>query len=488
VGPLDPMPEKVIQFGEGNFLRAFVDWMINRLNRKGLFHGSVVVVQPIEQGIADVLNEQDGLYTLYLRGLQDGSRTESREVITSISRAINPYREYSAFLECAHNPDLRYMVSNTTEAGIAYVPEDQPKSQCPKSFPAKAAAFLYERYRHFSGDPSKGMRILPCELVNDNGTELKKGILQYCRDWDLEDGFRDWLEKECSFYNTLVDRIATGYPREEAEEMTQYLGYEDQLIDTGEVFHLWVIEGDPALEEELPFQKAGLHVVRTDNQLPYRKRKVRILNGAHTMMVPAAFLYGFDTVKECVENPVTGGLMRKGIFEEVIPVLDLPQEETGKFAEEVLERFANPYIRHMLLGITLNCVSKYRVRVLPSLLEYIRQNKKQNNKIPSVLSFSLAALIVFYRSTRLEGDRLIGMRDEKPYPIRDDLPVLKFFAKVWEEYDRFQDPVKLTHEVLARKDFWGKDLSEVQGLEDAVAHYLSTILVLGVQKATEAVL
>ena len=487
MGPLDPMPEKVIQFGEGSFLRAFVDWMINRLNGKGLFHGSVVVVQPIEQGMADALNEQDGLYTLYLRGLKDGSRAESREVVTSISRAINPYREYSAFLECAQNPDLRYMVSNTTEAGIAYLPEDQPKDQCPKSFPAKAAAFLYERYRHFSGDPAKGMRILPCEPINDNGTELKKVILQHCRDWELEDGFRDWLEKDCSFYNTLVDRIVTGYPREEAEEIAGYLGYEDQLIDTGEIFHLWVIEGDPALEEELPFEKAGLHVVWTDNQQPYRERKVRILNGAHTMMVPAAFLYGFDTVKECVENPVTGGLMKKGIFEEVLPVLDLPREETEKYADEVMERFANPFIRHMLLGITLNSVSKYRVRVLPSLLEYIRRNRKQNNKIPSVLSFSLAALIVFYRSTRLEGDRLIGMRDEKSYPIRDDLPVLKFFSKIWEEYDRFQDPVKLTHEVLARKDFWGRDLSEVQGLEDAVAHYLSTILVLGIRKATEAV-
>jgi tagaturonate reductase len=488
VGSLESMPERVIQFGEGNFLRAFVDWMINKLNGQGLFKGKVVIVQPIEQGLVDVLNEQDGLYTLYLRGLQKCKKVESKEIITSVSRGINPYKDYDEFLKCAHNPDLRYMVSNTTEAGIAYLKEPMPQGKCPTSFPAKVTAFLYERYQHFDGDTSKGMMILPCELINNNGTKLNEIIQQYIEDWNLGDGFRKWLADSCKFYNTLVDRIVTGYPREEIDDITKYLGYEDKLVDTGEIFHLWVIEGDQSLKEELPFHKVGLNVIWTDNQQPYRERKVRILNGAHTMTVPAAYLYGFDTVRECVEDPVTGGFMKKGIFEEVIPVVDLPEEEKKEFAEDVLERFANPFIRHMLLSITLNSVSKFKVRVLPSMLDYY----KQKDEIPSALSFSLAALIAFYRGTRMEDGKLIGQRDmenseSNTYHIQDDLPVLEFFAQAWKEYDASQNTAELVRKVLSNQDFWEMDLTSIPGLEKLVVDYLNSIINSGIRKAIQEV-
>ncbi|NLA85177.1 MAG: tagaturonate reductase, partial [Clostridiales bacterium] len=341
--------------------------------------------------------------------------------------------------------------------------------------------------KHVSGDSSKGMMILPCELIDNNGAELKRIILKHIEDWNLEDGFRQWLDSSCKFYNTLVDRIVTGYPRDEIDEITRYLGYEDKLIDTGEIFHLWVIEGDQSLREELPFDKAGLNVIWTDNQQPYRERKVRILNGAHTMAVPASYLYGLDTVRECVEDPVTGSLMKKGIFEEVIPVLDLPEEEKMQFAEDVLERFANPFIRHMLLSITLNSVSKFKVRVLPSLLDYINRQ----HKIPSALSFSLAALIAFYRSKELRNGQLIGIRQvedgssakSNEYPIQDDRPVLEFFADAWKAYEDSGDAAGLVRKVLSNKDFWDTDLTGFSGLEAAVNEHLNNILDYGIKEA-----
>lgn len=477
VGTLKSMPERVIQFGEGNFLRAFVDWMINDINEKQLFEGKVVVVQPIPQGLASMLNEQDGLYTLLLRGIQKGEIVEEKQVITSISRAINPYEEWQDFLNCATQPEMRFMVSNTTEAGIAYASEKQPKDKCPVSFPAKVTAFLYERFKAFNGACDKGMIILPCELIDRNGDELKKIVLRYADEWGLEPDFKTWIENNNYFLNTLVDRIVTGYPGDEIEEITKNLGYKDKLVDTGEIFHLWVIEGDKKLAQELPLEEAGLNVIWTDDLTPYRTRKVRILNGAHTMTVLAAYLYGKDTVGECVKDPVVRSFMEKGIYNEIIPILELPGEEKQEFAAAVMERFANPFIHHLLLSISLNSVSKWKVRVMPSLLEYV----ELKGDIPHVLSFSFAALLAFYRGTEIKDNTLYGLRSDQPYPIKDDMEVLEFFAELWGNYDG--DIGALCSLALGRKDFWDEDLNEIPKMTETVAMYLKDILDNGMDKA-----
>lgn len=285
---LTAMPEKVLQFGEGNFLRAFVDWMIEQMNRKGHFNGRVVVVQPIEQGLVDFLNQQDGLFTLILRGLEKGRIVESKEIISSISRGLNPYTHWHDFLGCAENADLRFVVSNTTEAGIVYNDEAYTPDQAQISFPAKLTAFLYRRYTSFQADPSKGLLIFPCELIDQNGSKLRSIVLRLSEQWQLPEPFINWVRQHNHFFNTLVDRIVTGYPKDDMENLSRQLGYRDRLVDTGEIFHLWVIEGHKRFQTEFPVADIDLNVIWTDDLKPYRDRKVRVLNGAHTMTFAAA--------------------------------------------------------------------------------------------------------------------------------------------------------------------------------------------------------
>jgi len=478
-------PEKVLQFGEGNFLRGFVDWMFHRLNEQGLFQGRICVVQPIENGLVDVLNEQDGLYTLILRGIQGGKVVEDKEIITSVSRGINPYKDFDEYLKCAENPELRVIISNTTEAGIKYNPEDKLADTPPASFPGKLTVLLYRRFKAFNGDDSKGLIIIPCELIDRNGEQLKKIVLQLSDEWNLGNDFVDWMNRSCYFVNTLVDRIVTGYPRDEIAGLQEQLGYEDKLLDTAEIFHLWVIEGDKQLEEELPFTKAGLNVIWTDDQTPYRERKVRILNGAHTMTVLAAYLYGKDTVKECMDDEVISLYIKKGIFEEIIPTLDLPKEELEEFANAVLERFSNPFIKHYLLSIALNSTSKFKTRVLPSITEYVNRV----GKLPKILTFSMAALIAFYKGREIKGTSLVGTRNSQEYTINDDLPVLEFFKGVWAEFDGSESGVyALVEKVLSWKELWGSNLNDIPEFTNAVAGCLKNILFNGIHKAMQNVL
>ncbi len=481
LGNLKDMPERIIQFGEGNFLRAFVDWMVDEMNNQGLFMGKVVVVQPISHGLGHVLNEQDGLYTLLLRGISKGSIVEEKRVVTSVSRALNPYEDWQGFLKCAAQPEMRFMVSNTTEAGIAYISEAKPVDSCPVSFPAKVTAFLYERFRVFNGSPHKGMIIIPCELIDRNGDNLKNIVFKYIDDWGLGNEFKSWVDNHNHFLNTLVDRIVTGYPGDEIEKLKDQFGYEDRLVDTGEIFHLWVIEGDKGLARELPLAKAGLNVIWTDDLTPYRTRKVRILNGAHTMTVLMAYLYGLDTVGQCIEDEVVLSYMKKGIYDEIIPVLDLPQQEKEEFAEAVLERFANPFIEHKLLSISLNSISKWKVRVLPSLLEYI----ELKGKLPKILTFSLAALLAFYRGTSFKGEALLGDRKGQPYNIQDDRDILEFFCGLWSNYEKNGELDLLCTQALERKDFWDMDLTKVPGLTQEVKGYLKEILDNGMNSAVK---
>lgn len=458
-------PEKVLQFGEGNFLRAFVDWMIDKANRDGIYHGSIVLCQPIAQGLKDMINAQDGVYTLAMRGAENGQPVENIEVITSVSRCINPYENYEDLMEIARSADLEVVVSNTTEAGIAYHAGDKLTDRPPVSFPAKVTAFLYERYKAFHGDPEKGLLFLPVELIDNNGAELKRIVLQYAQEWELGREFTDWIDTANEFTSTLVDRIVTGYPRDEISYFEEKLGYKDNIIDTSELFNLWVIEGDKKWADKLPVHKTDANVIWTDDVKPYKKRKVRILNGAHTSTVLAAYLAGFDIVGDFMKDDTVRTFMNDVIYKEVIPTLDLPKEELESFAAAVNDRFANPYIKHKLLDIALNSCSKFNARCLPSLLGYVGEK----GTLPKYLTFSLAAFIKFYQGEWKDGVYTGTRKDGTEYALRDDESVIRFFADAWAGNDA--DGTAET--VLSNKDFWsGKDLTEVPGLKDAVAGYL----------------
>lgn len=458
-------PERVLQFGEGNFLRAFVDWMIHRMNEAEVFDGRVVVVQPLENGLVDMLNDQDGLYTLYLRGVENGETVNQHELITSLSRGINPYSDWNAYLETARNPEMRFVVSNTTEAGITYVQTEKPDGTCPVSFPAKLTAWLAERFDAFGESAESGMVFMPCELINYNGVKLKECILKHAGDWELGAGFLCWIETHCTFLSTLVDRIVPGYPRDEVDAMTAELGYEDQLICAGEIFHLLVIEGPESLKAELPFHEAGLNVVWTNDMQPYRTRKVGILNGAHTSSVLAAYLGGLDTVGEMMDDEVFGPFVQSVVCDELVAALDMDRNDLDAFAEAVMERFRNPYIRHELLSISLNSVSKWKVRVLPSVRRYI----EKEGRVPALLAFSLASLIAFYKGDLREG-----------YVLKDDPSVLAFFAQVWASDD-------VVSRVLGHAELWGEDLTLSPGFVKEVEGALERILDVGVRAAAQQV-
>jgi len=418
-------PERVIQFGEGGFLRGFVDWMIQKMNDNQSFNGSVVVVQPIPAGMCDTLTAQNCLYTHIIRGAEGVDAT----LVDCISRCVKPYEDFDAYLALAENPDMRFIVSNTTEAGIVFKDTDLPTDTPPESFPAKLTLLLKKRFDL----GLKGFILLPCELIDRNGDNLKKTVLQYADLWNLGDGFKAWVEKENVFCNTLVDRINTGYPKDEKND----LGYEDNMLNTSEFFHLFVIETDYDLESELPFSSAGLNVIVTKDALErYRTRKVRILNGAHTSMVPFALLSGFDTVKSCMDDEKMRNFVHTCLFDEVIPTLDMPRDELEEYANNVLIRFSNPYIKHYLMSIALNSVSKFKVRVLPSVLEY----KKRFGTYPKNLIFGFSKLIEFYR---------VGTPN-------DDAEVTKFMQTA------------SLAEILSNKALWGEDLSDLyEVLKDA---------------------
>ena len=438
--------ETVIQFGEGGFLRGFVDYFFQKLRDQGLFEGSVVVVQPIERGMCEMLEKQGCEYNLFLRGIDNGEVVDEHTHINIISRCINPYTDSQGYMALAENPDFRFIVSNTTEAGIEFVPENKFEDTPAKSFPGKLTQLLYKRYKL----GLKGFIILSCELIDHNGEELEKCCLQYADLWNLGEDFKIWLKNENDFCSTLVDRIVTGFPRDEHEALCKRIGEVDNMMDTAEIFHLWVIQGHH--EDELPLQKAGFNVIWTDNVDPYKKRKVRILNGAHTSMVLGAHLYGLETVGECLKDEKVSALLKKCIFEEIIPTIG-DNEDNRKFGAAVLERFSNPFIKHLLLSIALNSVSKFKARVLPTILEY----KETFGKYPQGLTFSLAALIAFYRTDK----------------ANDNEDIMKFMKEA------------SVADILAKVEYWGEDLSDML---PEVTKWYDMIQNEGMGKAYDAVL
>ncbi|QUF84693.1 tagaturonate reductase [Clostridium butyricum] len=468
-------PVKVIQFGEGNFLRAFVDWQIDKMNKEADFNGSVAVVQPLEGGLIHMLNEQDCLYTLYLQGIQNGKATKTHTVIDCIDRAVDPYKDYNKYLELAEIPSVRFIISNTTEAGIVFENDDKLESGCQKGYPSKLTALLYHRFKTFNGALDKGLNIIPCELIDRNGEKLKEIVLKYAEIWNLGDEFITWINIANTFFCSLVDRIVPGYPRDTIEEVRAELGYDDNLVDVGEVFHLWVIEGPQCLKEELPIEKAGLNVKVVDDMTPYRTRKVRILNGPHTAMVPVAYLYGLDTVGETVDHEIMGQYVRELIFEEIVPTLDLPHDELVQFGNDIIERFQNPYVKHYLMSIALNSMSKYKTRDLPSLTEYL----KRKGELPRKLVFSLAALIEFYK----------GKRGNEDIKLADDEHILELYKNLWSECDGSESGLKtLVTKVLAYDRNWGMDLNEIEGLTQSVTDNLILIEKAGMKEAVKSVL
>jgi len=377
------MKETIIQFGEGNFLRAFAEDFIEELNRKGLYDGGVVVVKPTPRGNLDKFAAQDCRYHLVIRGMENGERVSRMKEITCIRRAVNPYEDWESFLALAHNPDFRFIISNTTEAGIAYDEACRFEDKPALSFPGKLTQLLYERF----AAGLRGFVLLPCELIDGNGDALKRCVLQYAAQWALGDAFVRWIERENTFCNTLVDRIVTGFPKEEADAVCAG----DALLDTAEPYHLWAIEGD--FENELPLRRAGFNVIWTDDIRPLKKRKVRLLNGAHTTMVFPALLAGAETVGECLQDEDIRAFLEHYLYHCALPVLGETAENRA-FADAVLERFANPFIRHRLTAIALNSVSKFAVRVLPTAMDY----KEMYGVYPRAAAVSLAALLYYYKT------------------------------------------------------------------------------------------
>lgn len=464
--------EKVIQFGEGNFLRCFFDWQLDIINKNTDLNAGVAVVRPIDFDVVPLLDTQDGLYTAIIRGINEsGEVVKDYTIISSINREIPIYKNFKEYLQLAHNPEMRFIVSNTTEAGIAFDAKDKYEDAPQSTFPGKLTRLMHERFLAFNGDMTKGFILMPCELIDYNGEELKKMVLKYADLWNLGEDFKNWLVNGNIWCSTLVDRIVTGYPRGEKEALTKELGYEDNFITTGEYFYLFVIQGPKdILTRELKLEGLNLNILIVDDLKPYKMRKVGILNGAHTAMVPVAYLYGIDTVRETMENDDIRNFIELAIDEEIIPALDMDDKELREFKEAVINRFKNPYVKHMLMDISLNSMAKYKSRILPQVLE----TYKRTGKLPKRLLFSLAALIRFYKGIRENGE-VIQLRDDKQH--------LDMYVDLWKE-NNYENIAK---SVLGLENHWDMDLNSVDGMTELVAKYLEDIDKNGVKKALKEV-
>jgi tagaturonate reductase len=469
-------PVKVLQFGEGNFLRAFADWMIDIANKEELYKGSVVISQPIENGLGDLLNSQDCVYTVAMSGNEDGKALQKFHKVTSVKKVINPYKDYDELMNIAALDTLEVIISNTTEAGIVYREGDKLTDRPPVSYPAKLTAVLYHRYKTFNGAKDKGLLILPVELIDHNGENLKRIVLQYANEWKLEQEFIDWLNNDNEFTSTLVDRIVTGYPRDTIKDFEKQLGYVDNALVTCESFNLWVIQGDKKWADKLPIHKTSANVIWTDDVTPYKKRKVRILNGSHTAFVPCAYIAGYETVLEFFTDSIFGEVEVDLINNEIKKVIDLPKDELDEFAEAVMNRFRNPYIKHFLYAITLNNTSKFTARCLPTIKEYV----ERENKLPKRFAYTLAGFIRFYDCIETEKG-FEGHRDNKEtFVINDDKEISSFFCDLYKN----NDDKAIVHKALSNKNLWdGFDISSIEGLEDLVLNDFKLIREKGMEEA-----
>ena len=464
-------PERIIQFGEGNFLRAFVDWIIYNMNQKAEFNSSVVIVQPLEIGMVNSLNEQDGLYHVNLQGLQNGKEVDSIQLIDVVSRGLNPYAQYDEFLKLAEIPEMRFVISNTTEAGIAFDPSCKLEDAPAKSYPGKLTQLLFNRFNVFNGAMDKGLIIFPCELIFDNGKVLKKCIDQYIELWNLGEDFKHWFDSACAVYCTLVDRIVPGYPRDSIGQILDRIGLDDKLVVKGEIFHLWVIEAPKTVEKEFPADKAGLNVLFVPCEKPYHDRKVTLLNGPHTVLSPVGYLAGLDTVKECCDDPVIGRFVKKVMFDELLETLDLPRVELTQFADAVLERFRNPFVKHFVTSIMLNSFPKFKTRDLPGLKIFL----ERKGVLPSGLVLGLAAIVTYYKGGKRGKDEIV---------LKDDPVIIELLNNLWAD----GSPIDVAKGVLGAEFIWGEDLNLIPGLTDRLTDYIRMIQDKGMIETVKSIL
>jgi len=451
---------KILQFGGGNFLRGFIDYMVQVLNEETDFAGSVIIVKPTERGDYAALKSQDGLFHVSMNGIKDGKLVTENKLVSCVDEVLHAYHEWDAFLKTAEVPSLRFIISNTTEAGIKVDEKDTFSEKAPHEFPAKLTRWLHHRFQHFSGSAASGCILLPCELIENNGIALSKCILQYADLWSLGEEFKKWVVEQNIFCNTLVDRIVPGFPTARKVALFQSIGFQDQLLVDAEPYHIFVIQSPKEIQAELPFSQTNLNVIFTDDLEAYRKLKVRILNGAHTSMVPVGYLSGIESVREAVEDEVMGDFIQKILFEEILPSLEFSEEVLEKYANDILDRFRNPFLHHRLISISLNSISKFKTRVLPSLLDFYQKKKV----LPSRIVFSFASLLWFYR----------GKRGEELIPLNDDSETLLFFKMLWEKFDAQEISMEaLVTTILEQEDFWEMDLNEVEGLRAQLVAHLS---------------
>ena len=480
--PKSVMPERIIQFGEGNFLRAFVDWIVWNMNQKTNFNGSVVIVQPIERGMVDWLNGQDCLYHVNLQGRLNGEAVNTLERIDVVSRALNPYSQNPAFMALAEQPEIRFVISNTTEAGIAFDDTCKFTDAPASSYPGKLVQLLFHRYQTFDGDPTKGLIIMPCELIFLNGHHLKECIYKYIELWKGDfgadyEGFKEWFTKYNYVCATLVDRIVPGFPRKEIKDIQQKIGYKDNLVVQAEIFHLWVIEKAEnmtcdELRAEFPAEKAGLHVLIAESEKPYHERKVTLLNGPHTVLSPVTYLSGVNIVRDACNHPVLGKYIHKVQFEELMETLNLPMDELKQFAADVLERFNNPYVDHQVTSIMLNSFPKFQARDLPGVKTYL----ERKGELPQGLVFGLAAIITYYKGgVREDGAEIVPNDDQK---------IMDLLKELWAT----GDTQKVTDGVLSAEFIWGEDLHNIEGLAELVKKDLDLIQEKGMLEAVKTIL
>lgn len=469
--PVATRPERIIQFGEGNFLRAFVDWIIWNMNAKTDFNSNVVVVQPIDKGMVEILNKQDNLYHVNLQGLDKGETVNSLERIDVISRSLNPYDDYEAFIQLAEQPEMRFVISNTTEAGITFDPSCKPDDKPASSYPGKLTQLLYHRFKTFNGDKGKGLIIFPCELIFLNGHKLKETIYQYIDLWQLGEDFKTWFEEACGVYATLVDRIVPGFPRKDIETIKEKLQFNDNLVVQAEIFHLWVIEAPIEIANEFPADKAGLNVLFVPSEAPYHERKVTLLNGPHTVLSPVAFLSGIDIVRDACRDEIIGKYIHKVMFEELQETLNLPKTELEQFGKDVLERFNNPFVDHQVTSIMLNSFPKYQTRDLPGLKEYLRRK----GRLPEGLVLGLAAIITYYKG---------GMRADRTAILPNDDPkIITLLNELW----RTGSTRTVAEKVLAAHQIWGEDLNLIPGLTERIIYYLDAIQQKGMREVVKEI-
>lgn len=466
------LPLRILQFGGGNFLRAFVDWMVQILNEETDFNGGVVIVKPTERGDYKTLKSQEGLFTVVLDGIKNGKLIAEKTLIDCVQEIVNPYSDWENYLALAKNPDIRFIVSNTTEAGIRFNSEDKINENPPQEFPGKLTVWLNHRFQHFNGDVSKGCILLPCELIEENGAVLQKTVLQYADHWNLSDDFKSWIRTANHFCSTLVDRIVSGYPTDRVDKIQTELEYFDELLVAGEYYHSWVIQGDSIVHKELPFSQTDLNVEFVNDLSPYREMKVRILNGAHTSMVPVGYLAGIRFVKEAMDDKVISKYIESLLSEEVAVTLDFPEEVKQKYITDVLDRFRNPLLKHQLISISLNSTSKFVSRLLPTLKDF----HAAEGRLPERIVFGLSALILFYKG-EFHGEKI---------EVKDDQKVLDFFIANYEELNSEELSVdNFVERILSNKNIWDEDLTDIEGITDSAVDNIQGIDNKGVKETLE---